>query len=100
MTWIWSLSAASGLIVGASSKFFPSPLGHHESRFTPLGIVINAIRRGTPAAAVLGATSAACDKRGQSDGNVGKATHAPTPRRNLRRLIDQYRSAARSRSLG
>src|SRR5258705_292087 len=77
-----------------------SQLPHNDPSSPLWGFVKNPPRRGTPAAAVLGATSAACNKRGQSDGNVGKATHAPTPRRNLRRLIDQYRSAARSRSVG
>jgi hypothetical protein len=50
------------------------------------------MRRGAPAAAaaaMLGATSDACDLRGSSEGIVGKARHAPSPRKKWRRLSDQ-----------
>src|SRR5882757_8012250 len=102
MTWIWSLTPANGSIVGASSKFLPSPFGHHLSKLTPFGMVTNAIRCGTAlaasTAAPLAAASAARAHRGNSDGNDGNTTQAPTPRKNRRRLIDHCRSAATSRS--
>ena len=87
------LEPASGSIVGPSSKSLPSPVGHQLSWCTPLGIVTNAIRRGTPAAAAAAApaaaaASAACDQRGnerrqgrQRDARAQPAQEMPAAQR-------------------
>src|SRR5690606_37695425 len=76
------------------------PFGHQRSRFTPLGIATNAMRRGAAApaaAAALGAPAAASVVRLTSDGIAGRATQAPSPRKNRRRLKAHWRSSMRFR---
>src|SRR5689334_22560154 len=84
MTTISFLSSLSGSSVGESAKLAPTSFGAQASGITPFGENRTAIRTGgfVPAAA-----AAPRAMRGIIASSQGKATAAPTPRKNVRRSI-------------
>ncbi len=92
----WSRTLASGCKVGGSAKLPPaSSSGHHPAGMIPFGTYRNAIFTGALATAPAAAPPVSASARmAPSESNAGSAMHAPSPRRNRRRLKLANRSAA------